>query len=62
MLNKLINLVLNFKLKLLKNIGGKIDTLYNKITHFLLKYKYLENWDREVKENYLPKPMTCMNF
>lgn len=23
------------------------------ITHFLLKYKYVENWDREVQENYL---------
>lgn len=23
-------------------------------THFLLKYKYLENWYREVKENYFP--------
>lgn len=23
------------------------------ITHFLLKYKYIENWEREVKENYL---------
>lgn len=25
-----------------------------KITHFLLKYFYKENWKREVKENYLP--------
>lgn len=23
-------------------------------THFLLKYKYLENWNREVEENYFP--------
>ena len=22
--------------------------------HFLMKYKYVENWDREVKENYFP--------
>lgn len=22
--------------------------------HYLLKYRYLENWDREVKENYFP--------
>ncbi len=22
--------------------------------HYLLKYKYIENWDREVNENYLP--------
>ena len=24
------------------------------LTHFLLKYKYEENWNREVRENYLP--------
>ena len=24
------------------------------IAHFLLKYMYVENWEREVKENYLP--------
>ena len=32
---------------------GKICSLKS-LTHFLLKYKYVENWDREVKENYLP--------
>lgn len=40
---------------------GKIDTLH-KITHFLLKYKYLENWDREVKENYLPNTDDMYEF
>ena len=35
-------------------IWGRIDNNKN-LTHFLLKYKYVEpNWDREVKENYLP--------
>ena len=34
-------------------IYGKIDCI-SKLIHFLLKYKYIENWDREVKENYLP--------
>lgn len=34
---------------------GTIFTL-KELTHFLLKYKYVENWDREVKENYLPLP------
>ena len=34
---------------------GKICTVKG-ITHFLLKYKYVENWDRELKENYLPIP------
>lgn len=24
------------------------------IVHYLLKYRYVSNWDREVKENYLP--------
>lgn len=31
---------------------GSIENNKNLI-HFLLKYKYVENWDREVKENYL---------
>lgn len=34
---------------------GKICSIKN-LTHFLLKYRYVENWDREVKENYLPIP------
>lgn len=32
---------------------GMVGRLKNLI-HFLLKYKYVENWDREVKEDYLP--------
>ena len=37
-----------------ESIWGRIDNNKNLI-HFLLKYKYVEpNWDREVKENYLP--------
>lgn len=32
---------------------GRIDNQRNLI-HYLLKYKYRENWSREVKENYLP--------
>ena len=24
------------------------------IVHYLLKYRYVTNWDREMKENYLP--------
>lgn len=32
---------------------GRIES--NKsLIHYLLKYRYLENWDREVRENYLP--------
>lgn len=32
---------------------GVIDT-YRTMIHYLLKYRYIENWDREVNENYLP--------
>lgn len=32
---------------------GTIEEQPN-LLHYLLKYKYLENWDREVEENYLP--------
>lgn len=33
---------------------GSIDDNYRTFTHYLLKYQFTENWDREVKENYLP--------
>jgi len=32
---------------------GSIDENWS-LTHFLLTYQYTANWDREVKENYLP--------
>ncbi len=32
---------------------GKLNDIYT-INHFLLKYKYSDNWDREGKENYVP--------
>lgn len=32
---------------------GSIHDNYNLI-HFLMKYRYKENWEREVRENYLP--------
>lgn len=34
-----------------ESIWGKLS-LKNNAIHFLLKYKYIDNWDREVKENY----------
>ena len=34
---------------------GSIGDNYNLI-HFLMKYRYTANWEREVKENYLPLP------
>ena len=30
----------------------KVDT--KRLFHFLIKYRYQENWAREVQENYLP--------
>jgi hypothetical protein len=37
-----------------ESIWGSIES-NRQLIHFLLKYKYLEpNWDREVRENYLP--------
>lgn len=32
---------------------GSLDSLYN-LNHFLLKYFYTDNWERECPENYLP--------
>lgn len=36
-----------------ENNWGSIKKKKN-FVHFLLKYRYVANWDREVKENYLP--------
>jgi hypothetical protein len=33
---------------------GSIASDYKTFVHFLLKYKYVENWSREVDEDYLP--------
>lgn len=33
---------------------GSINADYRNFVHFLLKYKYKDNWEREVNENYLP--------
>lgn len=41
------------KLKDYENVWGKIMTQHDLI-HYLLKYKYTENWEREVRENYVP--------
>lgn len=37
-----------------ENHWGKISNNYKTFIHYLLKYKYVDNWDREVKENYVP--------
>ena len=41
------------KLKDYEENWGSINEKFNLI-HYLLKYSYTENWDREVRENYLP--------
>ncbi len=42
------------ELKDFENIWGSIESNKN-LTHFLLKYRYkTPNWNREVRENYLP--------
>jgi hypothetical protein len=43
--------------KYLKSYEDKWDDIgssYKFLTHFLLKYKFTDNWAREVAENYLP--------
>lgn len=37
-----------------ENRWGKISNNYKTFIHFILKYKYTDNWDREVDENYVP--------
>lgn len=35
------------------SVWGNISSRRN-LVHYLLKYSYVENWEREVRENYLP--------
>ncbi len=41
------------KLKDYERVWGKISTQHD-LVHYLLKYKYTENLEREVRENYVP--------
>lgn len=36
-----------------ENVWGKLNTI-RQLMHYLLKYRYIENWSRELYENYLP--------
>lgn len=36
-----------------EQVWGSIEQNKN-LVHFLLKYRYVDNWDREVRENYFP--------
>lgn len=50
----------NVQLKADKKLLNEFEEIWGPITynrnfvHFLLKYRYVENWDREVRENYFP--------
>jgi hypothetical protein len=33
---------------------GDINDNYRTFVHYLMKYRFIDNWDREVNENYLP--------
>lgn len=33
---------------------GSLNSNYRTLIHFLLKYRFTDNWEREVSENYLP--------
>jgi len=41
-------------IKSFENIWGNLENSYKQLTHFLLKYNYTNNWQREVRENYFP--------
>jgi len=41
-------------LKEFEQYWGNIGRDYRNLLHWLLKYRYLTNWERELKENYLP--------
>lgn len=43
-----------FYLKSFEDKWGSIFQSYRVLLHYLLKYKYTDNWEREVNENYLP--------
>lgn len=43
----------DFYLNSFEHFYGKISS-YRMMIHYLLKYKYTENWEREMRENYLP--------
>lgn len=47
------------KLREFEHLHGKIDQNWPLI-HFLLKYRYTDNWEREVNENYLPINLEAM--
>lgn len=53
-LEKVLNKADKEQLKSFEYVWGNISKNYKTLIHFLLKYRYKENWDREVYENYHP--------
>lgn len=52
--DKVRNNIDEYYLKSFEDRWGRIDKNYRTFIHFLLKYKYINNWKRENNENYLP--------
>lgn len=50
---KLIQSADNGQINDYESIWGSLRDNRN-LVHFLMKYRYIENWDREVRENYFP--------
>lgn len=44
----------DYRIKSFEKIWGDLTVDYRTFIHFLLKYRYTDNWEREVRENYLP--------
>ena len=42
-----------WQIKEFEHVWGSLEQNKN-LVHFLLKYDYVENWNREVRENYIP--------
>jgi len=43
----------SIQVKEFENVWGELNTT-RQLMHYLLKYRYIENWSRELYENYLP--------
>jgi len=52
-INNLYNETNNKLISSFENIWGSVKKNYKTLLHYLLKYKYINNWEREVNENYL---------
>jgi hypothetical protein len=53
-INEIYNYSEKYQIDTFEKKWGKISDNYLNVLHYLLKYKYIENWERELNENYLP--------